>query len=331
MNKIYFFGDTNVSEESYLNIFEAKYPNKGKIVVKMHFGEPGNQTALKPEDVAPIIGALVTAGLKPILVDTPVAYPSERNTVEGYTKVAKERGYFELAPVLISDNWKEIRTKDLRVKVCKELIEAENLLVITHVKGHPCSGFGGAIKNFGMGGLMKESKNDIHLGSNPTISEQDCLGCGMCAKLCPGEAIKIIKAKAVVDLDKCLGCSVCQINCPTNSIKPKLALFDDLLAQGAAACINNLPKNTCYINLIKRITEKCDCETDSGPIIAKDCGILIGDNPVAIDKASVDLINKKEGKDVFLEVNHKDPNLQIDFATEYTGLSKEYELVELGE
>lgn len=309
-------------ETASKNIFSKFYPQNQDILIKIHFGESGNQTALFPKDVEPIINALKSCGLKPTFIDTPVAYDSPRNTVVGYEQVVRDRGYDKLAPFIISDNFVEVRTKDLIVKVCQELIESKNLLVISHVKGHECAGFGGAIKNFGMGGMLPDSKRDIHGLCKPVFTESTCTGCGTCARLCPAHAIEIVNAKARVDLSKCWGCSICQINCPTHSLNPKVAIFDDLLAQGAAACINNLPVNSYHINFIQNITKCCDCESDSGEILAPDKGVLFSDNPVAIDQASIDIV----GKEVFENSNHKDPTLQIKYAQNYTKFTTDYQL-----
>jgi uncharacterized Fe-S center protein len=195
-------------------------------------------------------------------------------------------------------------------------------LVISHFKGHSCSGFGGAIKNFGMGGMMAESKATIHNGSKPIFNETTCTGCGTCARLCPAGAIKMVDNHPQIDLNTCLGCSMCEINCPTKSLTPNLAIFDDLLAQGAAACINNLPKNSFYINFIQNITRECDCWGTASEIIAPDKGILFSDNPVAIDQASLDLV----GAELFKTIHHRDPASQIKYAETYTKFTHDYQL-----
>lgn len=298
-----------------------------KITIKLHFGEPGNKTALFPDDIKPIIDSLRTLGLDITMVDTPVAYDSQRNTSEGYLRAARQRGYEKLGKIKILDEYQDITTKDLTVQVAKGIIEAENLLVISHVKGHCCSGFGGAIKNFGMGAVSVKSKNDIHeLGKPKYVSL--CQGCGTCAKLCPANTIQMVEGKAKFDLNACYGCSICQEKCPYQCLKPRQAFFDDLLAQSASAVIGNLPKNTYYINIIKNITKFCDCEIDSGELIGRDLGILFSQNPVAIDKASVDLINRQEGKNIFYEIEHKQPLAHVDLAAKYTGKTGQYLLIE---
>ena len=325
MTTVKFLQDKSKLESVSRNIFSTYYPKNQDILVKIHFGEPGNKTAFFPKDIEPIINALKSLGLRPTFIDTPVAYDSPRNTVAGYEQVVRDRGYDKLAPFIISDNFIEIKTKDFTAKVCKELTEAQNLLVISHVKGHECAGFGGAIKNFGMGGMLPESKKNIHGLCQPLFTESSCTGCGTCARLCPAHAIEIINGKARVDLEKCYGCSICQINCPTHSLNPKLAIFDDLLAQGAAACINNLPKNSYYLNFIQNITKSCDCESNSCEILAPDRGVLFSDNPIAIDQASIDII----GKEIFENSNHKDPTLQIKYAQGYTKFTADYQLENL--
>ena len=324
MSKVYLFREFDRLNAAAALLLAKAFDPKKELLVKIHFGEPGNKAALTPPDIAPIISALKQLGLRPTLFDTPVAYNSPRNSVEGYRKVVKQRGYNELAPSLISDDFVETKAKDFVVQVAKPLAQASQVLVISHVKGHYCAGFGGAIKNLAMGGVTKKTKSVEHsLGKPKWVDE--CEGCGLCAKQCPAQAIKIVEGKAVINLEKCWGCSICEVNCP--SLAPQVALFDDLLGQAAAAVIKNMPEKTFYINIIKNVTRFCDCESDGGAIVAKDVGVLFSDDPVAIDRASIDLINKAEGRDVFKEENFKDPKLQVDFTAQHLKASVDYNLV----
>jgi hypothetical protein len=328
MDKVYYLKGFSKIEETSKKILEGVFNSGSEVMVKIHFGEPGNKTAFFPKDIEPLIRAMKSLNLIPVLIDTPVKYDSPRNSVAGYTKAVKERGYNKLADFIISDNYTEVESKDFKVEICKELIDAENVLVVSHVKGHPCCGFGGAVKNLGMGGVSKESKGIEHELGQPVFAG-DCIGCGTCAKYCFFGAITMKDGKANFDLSKCSGCSLCQEVCPAKCLAPKKANFDDLLAQGASAIINNFPKRTFYINYIKNITVGCDCPQDSGKIIAKDMGVLFSDNPVAIDKASIDLINKENGKDVFKELHHKNPLAHVEFSSRYTKKSMDYLLEEI--
>lgn len=334
MSKVYLFREFDRLNANAALLLAKAFDPKKELLVKMHFGEPGNKAALTPADIAPIVGALKRLELRPTLFDTPVAYNSPRSTVEGYRKVVKQRGYNDLAPSLISDDYVEMKAKDFVVQVAKPLAEASQVLVISHVKGHYCSGFGGAIKNLAMGGVTKKTKSVEHALGKPKWVDE-CDGCGLCAKHCPAKAIKMMKSspageagKAVINLDKCWGCSICEVNCP--SLAPQVALFDDVLGQAAAAVIQKMPKETYYINIIKNVAKFCDCDADGGTIVAKDVGILFSDDPVAIDRASVDLINKAEGRDVFKEENFKDPKLQIDFTAKYLQVAGKgkYEIID---
>lgn len=326
MDRVKFVENISVSKEELVEIFKDKFVPNEKVIVKMHFGEPGNETAFKPEDVKPYIEALKELGHEVLMVDTPVAYNSVRNTKEGYEKAIKERGYDSIGEYKVVDEYVNVNVDNLEFEVARDLAEAKNVLVLSHVKGHECAGFGGAIKNLGMGALSSKTKKMIHALSKPEIDIAKCIGCGVCARLCPAKAIIIESEKANPDINKCWGCSICEINCPQKALTPNGRIFDEALAMGASSAIKVMPKNTFYVNVIKNITKSCDCESNSGNIIAGDIGTLFSSNPVAVDTASIDLINKKEGKDIFKEVNKKDPKLQLEYAEKYSGFKKEYEL-----
>jgi uncharacterized Fe-S center protein len=326
MSEVTYFNQVSLSKETIKQTLKDKFLENERVVIKLHFGEPGNETALTPKDVKPYVEAIQELGHEVLMVDTPVAYDSPRNSKEGYEKAIKERGYDEVGPYTVSDEYINSELGGYTFEVAKELAEAKNVLVLSHVKGHACAGFGGAIKNLGMGALSKESKMLIHGGSKPVIDKEKCIGCEVCTRLCPANAITMKDGKADPNLDMCWGCSICQINCASEALTPKSDIFDKLLALGGVSAMNLMPKTTFYFNIIKNITQFCDCEEDSGEIIANDLGTLFSQNPVAIDNASVDLINKKEGKDVFKEMNNKDPKLQIQYAQEVSDFEMEYNL-----
>ena len=328
MDKVYFLKDFSKIEKKVKELLDGFYAENKEVITKIHFGEPGNNFAFKAQDIEPLAQGMKSLELKPVFIDTPVAYSSPRGTVKDYEQVVKERGYDKLAPFIISDNYVKIEAKDFIVEVCRELIEAENVLVVSHVKGHSLAGFGGAIKNLAMGGVSIKSKNDQHSLCCPKFVAE-CQGCGTCAQLCPSKAIEMIDGKAELNNDKCWGCSICQIECSYKCLAPEKAFFDDLLGQAAAAIINNLPKQTFYINFLKNIVKLCDCAANPGEPISKDIGVLFSKNPVAIDKASVDLINKANSRDLFKEINRKDPLLHVKSAAGYTKKAMDYELIEI--
>ena len=275
----------------------------GKVAVKLHMGEKGNKTHLNPELVKAAVDILKELKCKPFLFDSTSLYKGARHTAEDYLKTARENGFSEETmgcPVIVSDDFVIRKTKHLEVHLCRAIADADALLVISHVKGHECAGFGGAIKNLGMGAVDQKTKKDIHTFSQPELTLEKCTLCGTCERICGNGAVKISEKKGVkkprFNAGLCIGCNKCVNHCPEKALKPQIESFDLLLAEAASAAIKN--KNCYYINELMRITKNCDCYSDAGEIIASDVGIIYGEDIVAIDKASVDLVNKNN-PDVF--------------------------------
>ncbi|MFH1641285.1 MAG: DUF362 domain-containing protein [Nanoarchaeota archaeon] len=279
-----------------------------KVAVKLHMGEAGNIYHLKAEFVKKVVAVLKGLNIKPFLFDSPVIYPGGRDTPEKYYKTAEAHGFTEEnigCPIVISNDFEIVKTEHLNAEVCRGLFDADGLLVLSHVKGHMCSGFGGAIKNLGMGGVSTKTKADIHNFANPMFVA-DCSGCGSCVKVCPVETISLKDNKAYFNLSGCWGCGVCIDACPSNVLKPKIASFDRLIAEGAYAVLKNT-KKAYYVNVLENITKYCDCVSSPGKPVLDDIGIVMGKDIVSVEKASLDLINKKAGKDLFKELNKKSP------------------------
>jgi uncharacterized Fe-S center protein len=217
-----------------------------KIAIKLHFGEPGNKTAFVPEDIKPITELLKEIGIDFFLFDSPVKYDSPRNTVEGYKEVARKKGWEELGEIRTNDEYISVKGENLTYEVCKELVDADAVLVVSHVKGHVCTGFGGAIKNLGMGALTKKTKGDIHHGGEPVLIGE-CTQCGACERACPLGTLKV-KDKPVFGI--CYGCSNCVYACPNSVLKTRVNYFDVLLAEGSSVAQSKF-KKTFYLLLDK--------------------------------------------------------------------------------
>lgn len=303
--------------------FEKAFAGCRTLAVKLHMGEPGNKTAFVPDDLEPIIALLKDMGFDVFLFDSPVMYRSRRRTEEGYLEVVREKGWPELAPVVVSNEVVEVEGEYMTYGVCRPLVDADGVLVITHVKGHNCSGFGGAIKNLGMGALSRETKRAIHEGGEP-IFTGDCMQCGACEEACPIGAITLEDHPIV---DGCYGCSNCTYACPLELMKPKVAPFDALLAGGAAAA-QSLFKKKYYVSYIGNITRSCDCDVDPGPIIARDIGWIAGEDGVALDWAARNMVVDSAGEDVFYLNNKKTGKKHVQHAERLGMGSMEYNIVD---
>ncbi len=308
------------------------------ILVKLHMGERGNEFYIKPKFVKYFIDILLKSNAKPFLFDTAVKYPGGRDTKEKYERTAREHGFEKLGvPVVIGNEGHTVNIKinenTYGVEVAKEVCDAEFILSVAHGKGHMMTGFGGSIKAFGMGGVSKESKGFIHAAGAPVLENKEkCQLCGTCAKECPMGAITV-GDKWKIDYGKCFGCQRCVDTCPYDALMWKGEEFDQMLAAAAAACLNvvdnnNKPKKKIFVNILTDISKRCDCATHAGPVIAPDIGIVVSDDPVAIDAASIDLIEKSIGKPL-KKVQGVDPKSHVKYAESFGMGEMEYELVEL--
>lgn len=325
MKKIYYSKD--LGEQFLVNLkneLRRVFKNCRKIAIKIHFGEPGNKSAFKPRDIKPVTDLLKELNIDFSLYDSSVTYNSLRSNSFSHRKYAIDKGWGELGEINTEDNFIVVKGKRMNYEVSKFLADADGVLVISHFKGHYCCGFGGAIKNLGMGALSKKSKSNIHSGGEPVIIGK-CTKCKNCERACPINGIVVLDEPK---FEKCYGCSNCIYSCKNKVLKPKVDFFDYLLADGANAAQSKF-KKVYYVSYLKNISKFCDCERDAKDIISGDVGFLSGENAVAIDMASRDLIIKKTGEDIFLKHNKKSGIEQIKAAESLGMGSLRYGLVEI--
>ncbi|MCK4548093.1 MAG: DUF362 domain-containing protein [Candidatus Eisenbacteria sp.] len=307
--------------------FSKAFPPGGRVAVKLHMGEGSHH--FDEVLAARCVFLLKELGMEPFLFDSPVMYSGNRDTATGYLKRAAENGFSEKTmgcPVLVSNKSEKVEGNHFPIGVCRDLVEADGILVLSHFKGHPCCGAAGALKNLGMGGVDRDSKAAMHAGAKPVLTGE-CDACGLCAEGCPGSSITISET-AVIHQNSCWGCDRCVDVCPNNALEPNLADFNRLLIDGAAAVLSKAP-HTFYVNDVRKITRLCDCCSDPGNRIAPDVGVLLGTNPVAIDQASTDLAIQAAGKDVFFEEHARNPYAHVREAAE-RGLGSLTYLLESG-
>ena len=328
MKKVVFLQNLNKLSEA-LDFFDLKsYKNKS-VPVKLHMGEKDNKYFPKPDDLKLVVDELLKINAEPFLFDTTVAYPGMRSKKDTYLEIANIHGFNKKnvgCIVKIDNSGKKVKVKGRDYEVADQIYNSDNIFVFSHVKGHIATGMGGAIKNLGMGGVTKETKRNMHNGSKPIYKKDNCTYCGICAERCPFDAINVSKEKWEISKSKCFGCGVCINNCKFGGLDYVDADIQYLLACSALACVKN--KKVIYINDVNRIADSCDCDSFANKIICPDIGYLVSNDPVAIDKASIDLINEVE-KDCFEKETHISPIKQIDFGVEIGLGSSDYSLIRL--
>jgi len=328
MTKVVFF--TNIKKlHKALVLFSLQGFTEKKVPVKLHMGEKGNPYFVNPELVNYVVDELKKANAKPYLFDTTVAYHGSRHTKIEYQNLAKLHGFTVKnvgCEVIIDDSGVSTMVEDRTFEVADHLKDATHIFALSHIKGHIQTGMGGAIKNFGMGGVTKETKIKIHDSSYPLYQKDTCSYCGVCAEVCPFHAIKVDEESWDYSEKACFGCGVCVDACPSKTLQYQDADLQFLLACSAKACVQD--KTVLYLNELKRIAKGCDCDPNAGPIICPDIGYLVSNDPVAIDKASLDLINKVK-ENVFEKVNKVNPLKQIKYGEEIGLGSSSYQLIRL--
>jgi len=328
MKKVIFFTDKKDVSEALENFNLDGFKNKN-VPLKLHMGEIKNKYFPRPKFVKHVVDTLKDYKIRPFLFDTTVAYKALRHTRTGYKKIARLHGFSKKkmgCNIVIDEKGKNIEIENRNYEVADSIINSSHIFALTHVKGHNATGFGGAIKNLGMGGVTKETKKRMHIGSGPIYKKDNCTYCGVCSEVCPFDAIKVKKDSWEISDRKCFGCGVCVENCNQDALEYKDADLQYVLACSAKACL--MDKNVLYLNELKRISKNCDCDPFAGPIICPDIGYLLSDDPVAIDKASLDLVHEIK-PDLFEKINKVDPYKQIEYGDKINLGSKNYQLIEL--
>ncbi len=337
-----------------------RFPKESLVGIKIHFGERGNLAYIRPQWVRRVVDILKAIPVKPFLTDSNTLYKGSRSDAVTHLETAIANGFdYSVvgAPLIIADgllgNTYERIELPLPVLqefyIAKEIYRAKGLVVLSHFKGHELTGFGGAIKNIGMGGAARRGKLQQHSTISPKINKKQCIGCGTCLEFCPVQApewVKGAKKKRMrINEKKCIGCGECIAICPQGAIKVQwnedAIIFMKKMAEYAYAVISNKRKQTIFITWVKNISPACDCHRFNDYPIVRDIGILASDDPVAIDQAAVDLVNQEPtlpgakisagpGEDKFRALYPKvDWSVQLSHAEEIGLGTREYELEQL--
>ncbi len=280
--------------------FDKKY-----VAIKMHFGEPGNLAFLRPNWAKTVADFVKERGGKPFLTDCNTLYVGGRKNGLDHLDTAMVNGFNPMTTgcqVIIADGIKGSDDVEVPVaggeyvrsaKIGRAVMDADVFISLNHFKGHESAGFGGALKNIGMGCGSRAGKMEQHNAGKPHVERKRCVGCKVCTTICAHSAITVEDRKASIDHSKCVGCGRCIAVCARNAITIN---FDEShtnlsrkMAEYAKAVVDGRP---CFhISLVIDVSPNCDCRAENDAAIVPNVGMFASFDPVALDMACVDAVN----------------------------------------
>lgn len=281
--------------------FTGKYT-----AIKIHFGEPGNLAYLRPNYSKVIADVIKSLGGKVFLTDCNTLYVGRRKDALEHLDAAYENGYNPFTTgcqIIIGDGLKGTDEAYVPVpcgeyvkeaKIGRAVMDADIIISLTHFKGHELTGFGGTLKNIGMGCGSRAGKMEMHSDGKPNIRQETCVGCKACAKICAHGAITITDKKAKINYGKCVGCGRCIGTCHFNAIGAAWDESNDILnkkiAEYSWAVLKDRPH--FHISLVIDVAPFCDCHAENDLPIIPDIGMFASFDPVALDMACADMANQ---------------------------------------
>lgn len=282
--------------------FSDKY-----VAIKIHFGEPGNLAYLRPNYAKVVVDLVKELGGKPFLTDCNTLYVGGRKNALDHLDAAYVNGFTPFSTgchVIIADGLKGTDEAYVPVeggefvkeaKIGRAVMDADVFISLNHFKAHEGTGFGGAIKNIGMGCGSRAGKMEMHSSGKPSVAHDKCIGCGMCRRNCAHDAISILDKKASIDHGKCVGCGRCIGSCPKDAVHPAGDHSNDILnkkmVEYTAAVLCGRPH--FHISLVMDVSPFCDCHAENDAPIVPDVGMFASFDPVALDMACADAVNRQ--------------------------------------
>jgi uncharacterized Fe-S center protein len=283
--------------------------NRKYTAIKIHFGEPGNLSFLRPNFAKTVADKIKALGGRPFLTDCNTLYVGRRNNALVHMDAAFENGYTPFSTGcqnIIADGLKgtdDVETPVPRGVYCKTakigraIMDADIVVSLNHFKGHENTGFGGALKNLGMGSGSRAGKMIMHNDGKPGVDQKLCVGCRVCSRFCNQAAILYENNKARIDHDLCVGCGRCIGACNYHAISNENSSSNEALnckiAEYALAVLEGRPN--FHINVVNQVSPCCDCHNENDAAVVPDIGIFAGFDPVALDKACIDAVNAAPG------------------------------------
>ena len=279
--------------------------NEKYVAIKMHFGEPGNLAFLRPNWAKTVADFVKERGGKPFLTDCNTLYVGGRKNALDHLDSAMLNGFNPMTTgcqILIADGLKGNDEVEVPVaggeyvknaKIGRAVMDADVFISLTHFKGHETAGFGGCLKNIGMGCGSRAGKMEQHNAGKPNVSPELWIGCGQCRKICAHGAPVITGRKASIDHDRCVGCGRCIAVCPKNAVQinwdESTTNLNRKIAEYTKAVVDGRP---CFhISLVIDVSPNCDCHSENDMAIVPNVGMFASFDPVALDMACVDAVN----------------------------------------
>lgn len=280
--------------------FDGKYT-----AIKIHFGEPGNLAYLRPNYAKTVVDIVKSLGGKPFLTDCNTLYVGGRKNALDHMESAYVNGFSPFSTgchIIIADGLKGTDEALVPVeggeyvkeaKIGRAIMDADIFITLNHFKGHEATGFGGALKNIGMGCGSRAGKMEMHSAGKPFVNTDKCIGCGACTKICAHSAAIVTDKKASIDHNKCVGCGRCIGICPKDAVCAASDEANDILnckiAEYSKAVIDGRPN--FHISLVMDVSPNCDCHSENDLPIVPDVGMFASFDPVALDMACADAVN----------------------------------------
>ena len=276
------------------------------VAIKLHFGEPGNLSFLRPNFAKAVADRVKAQGGRPFLTDCNTLYVGRRKHGLEHMEAAYENGFSPFSTgchIVIGDGIKGTDEVEVPLEGCTEfksaligraVMDADIFISLNHFKGHELAGFGGAIKNIGMGCGSRAGKMAMHSTGKPSVKEAKCRGCRTCTRWCAQSAISMKEdGKAFIDHDKCVGCGRCIATCNFDAIFNRFdadsGILNRRMAEYALAVVQGRP--SFHISIVNQVSPNCDCHAENDAAIVPDIGMFASFDPVALDQACIDAVN----------------------------------------
>jgi uncharacterized Fe-S center protein len=310
--------------------------------VKVHVGEPGRDTFVRPEVTAALVSEIKRVGARPFLTDTAVLYRSPRDNGVDHCRVAHQHGFtidrvgapFVPADGILGSDEVEVEVSGKhfdKVSLASAIVRSRSMLVISHATGHLATGYGGTLKNLGMGCSTRKAKLQQHHGHQPRVDEKKCTGCATCAQWCPAGAIEMTQS-AHIDPAKCIGCGECIAVCMEDAVSFGWSVRDvqlqERIVEHAAGVVQVFGDRVAYMTVAQQITKDCDCIGRKQPPLLPDLGFFASRDPVALDQAIMDAVAERAGATIeTLAYPGRNASVQIHHAEKMGIGQSTYELI----